>query len=158
MLLKKKILKNWLQKKNFFLNFFFLSVSFKATGGKKNWTERMIIWLFSLFLPFSHQITCTEGREYQNVCCSIEDLNIAITRGDYTGDVFIPTEIDLGFLGNMGIQIIKSNAFTGTTILSVSLPEELRTIQDGAFSNCPNLHTVTFRAPSRDIMIGASAF
>ena len=120
----------------------------------------MIIWLFSLFIQFSHQITCTEGREYQNVCysASLSDLNIVITRGYYTGDVFIPTEIDLGIFGNIGIQIINSNAFTGTPILSVSLPEELRTIQDGAFSNCPNLHTVTFRAPSRDIMIGASAF
>ncbi len=47
-----------------------------------------------------------------------------------------------GFIIPEGIKEIEGYAFSGTDIKSIIVPEGVTTIRRGAFSNCPELHTI----------------
>ena len=51
-----------------------------------------------------------------------------------------------------GLIAIDDNAFTGSTLTSVTLPESVETIGDNAFANCPKL--TTFNVPAAVNYIG----
>ena len=57
-----------------------------------------------------------------------------------------------------GTVVITSNAFSGLKINSVSFPESLLYIHDGAFEDCGALTYVDFSKANKLEMIGASAF
>ena len=56
-----------------------------------------------------------------------------------------------------GVIDIMSDAFTGSSIESISLPASLLNIEMNAFANCASLNEVTF-APNSSITIGDGAF
>jgi uncharacterized repeat protein (TIGR02543 family) len=72
----------------------------------------------------------------------------------YTGsetNVVIPAE-----LGGKPVVAIGESAFSGKAIVSVTLPDSVRSVGNNAFSSCNNLQSVTF--PSRLDYLGRSAF
>ncbi len=60
-------------------------------------------------------------------------------------------------LGN-GVKTIGSNAFSGTAISSISVPDSVQSIGASAFSSCKKLEAVEFGAGSELTSIGGSAF
>jgi uncharacterized repeat protein (TIGR02543 family) len=81
------------------------------------------------------------------------DGDTAIVTG-YTGsetNVVIPAELD-----GKPVVAIGESAFSGKAIVSVTMPDSVRSVGNGAFSSCNLLRSVTF--PSRLDYLGRSAF
>lgn len=58
-----------------------------------------------------------------------------------------------------GVRVICSGAFAGNSaLISVSLPDSVAEIQDGAFENCVNLQTIRTGGNSRLTTVGQNAF
>ncbi len=65
----------------------------------------------------------------------------------YTGDaknIYIPVSYDNGTAGEKNVVGIAADAFAGKTIISISFPETLESVGDGAFANTVLYNDITF--------------
>ena len=61
---------------------------------------------------------------------------------EYTGDVIIPSSIEHNGI-TYAVEALMADAFAGTSITSVLLPNSIRLIAAGAFQNCIGLTNIT---------------
>lgn len=68
-------------------------------------------------------------------------------------DIVIPATFN-----GLPVTAIGNEAFSSTAITSISIPDSVTTLGDGAFSNCASLISVTIGADSNLVTIGEGAF
>ncbi len=77
-------------------------------------------------------------------CISLECIVVPPTVREITEDAFSECEkLSLVILQN-GLEIIRSRAFSGTSIKTIKIPLSVTEIWDDAFEHCSNLTHVVF--------------
>lgn len=99
---------------------------------------------FNLYARFTDEYTA--GLEF-----SINGLGTAYSISEYTGSATAPV-IPSEYLG-LPVVAIEGYAFIGTNVQEIVLPDSIKRIAIGAFSNCANLEI--FRTSATDIAEGA---
>jgi hypothetical protein len=102
-------------------------------------------------VPFTPDIKLLDNISDFTYTVNTDETTATIT--GYTGnpDVVIPTDID-----SYPVVAIGDNAFANSTITSVTIPNSVITIGNGAFNYCTLLETITI--PDSVITIGNDAF
>jgi hypothetical protein len=96
--------------------------------------------------------TLNEGGEVLNLNFGFDENSGSITKysGIYT-DVFIPSEIN-----GVKVKTIGTQAYRGSSLISITIPDSVTNIECDAFDFCSNLKSITI--PDSVTSIGKNAF
>lgn len=101
--------------------------------------KQVFLSILLMFMPMVASASIIDGINYD---INTTDKTLTVIYGSYTGDLVIPSEVDLGEIYT--VTAIAESAFGGCGgLTSVTIPNTVTTIGNNAFSDCTNLMSVT---------------